>query len=408
MLFQAPSLDGQELEVIDSIKEVRRRLQHLLYEPPRWQGLLRRSVAAGNIRASTGIEGHHVSHDDATAAVDGTEPFEATGHDWEAVRGYRDAMDYIIQLVSDPHFTYSDGVIRSIHYMMMKHDRGCLPGLYRPDPIFVGAYEGPDPEIAPDLVRELIMFLNDPADNAPVLVRAAMAHLNLLMIHPFKDGNGRMSRALQTLVLGRDGPLDPRFSSIEEYLGRNTPAYYQVLAEVGGTRWSPDRDARPWIRFVLTAHHCQVHLMAWRVEEADRLWGSSIAPGPTQACTRETWDLCTTPRWDTGSADTITSPTPMSANGWRLPTSPDWYGSDSSVRWENDGAAITWRESGYPDRVRRGVPGYPIRSGVRSSARGAGEHECWRDGGERSGFRIQVLWLRGCWENGENGWPAVR
>ena len=273
MLFQAPSLDGQELEVIDSINEVRRRLQHLLYEPPRWQGLLRRSVAAGNIRASTGIEGHHVSHDDAAAAVDGTEPFEATGHDWEAVRGYRDAMDYIIQLVSDPHFTYSDGVIRSIHYMMMKHDRGCLPGLYRPGSIFVGAYEGPDPEIAPDLVRELIMFLNDPADNAPVLVRAAMAHLNLLMIHPFKDGNGRMSRALQTLVLGRDGPLDPRFSSIEEYLGRNTPAYYQVLAEVGGTRWSPDRDARPWIRFVLTAHHCQVHLMAWRVEEADRLWG---------------------------------------------------------------------------------------------------------------------------------------
>ena len=274
MLFQAPMVGDQELEVIDSINAVRRRLQHLLYEPRRWHGLLRRLVAAGNIRASTGIEGHHVSHDDATAAVDGTEPFEATGSDWKAVGGYRDAMGYITRLAEDPHFTYSDGLIRSIHYMMMKHDPRCLPGFYRPGPIFVGIYEGPDSEEAPHLVGELMRFLNDPDDNAPVLVLAAMSHLNLLMIHPFKDGNGRMSRALQTLVLGRDGTLDPRFSSIEEYLGHNTPAYYRVLADVGGSHWSPERDTRPWIRFVLTAHHHQAHRMAWRVEEADRVWES--------------------------------------------------------------------------------------------------------------------------------------
>ena len=272
MLFQASALDDLELEVIDSVEDIRLRLQHLLYEPRRRHGLLRRSLAAGNIRASTGIEGHHVSHDDATAAVDGADPFEATGTDWEAVRGYRDAMTYIMQLSEDRHFTYSDGLIRSIHYMMMKHDPGCRPGLYRSGPIFVGVYEGPDSEVAPDLVRELMRSLNDPRDTTPALVRAAMAHLNLLMIHPFKDGNGRMSRALQTLVLGRDGTLDPRFSSIEEYLGYNTLAYYQVLAEVGGSLWSPEQDTRPWLRFALRAHHHQAHLMAWRVEEADRVW----------------------------------------------------------------------------------------------------------------------------------------
>ena len=54
-----------------------------------------------------------------------------------------------------------------------------------------------------------------------------MAHLNLVMIHPFEDGNGRMSRALQSLVLARDHIVAPEFASIEEYLGRNTPAYYQ-------------------------------------------------------------------------------------------------------------------------------------------------------------------------------------
>ena len=209
--------------MIDSISEVRRRLQRMLYEPRRWHGLLRRTVAAGTIRASTGIEGHHVSHD-AAAAVDATEPFEAAGKDWKAVRCYRDAMDYVVQLSEDPHFTYSDGLIRSVHYMMMRHDAQCLPGLYRPGPIFVGDYEGPGSDLVPALVRELMASLNDPADGPPVLVMAAMAHLNLLMVHPFKEGNGRMSRALQTLVRGRDRTLDSPFSSIEEYLGYNTPS----------------------------------------------------------------------------------------------------------------------------------------------------------------------------------------
>ena len=272
MLFQTPRLDGRELDVIESIDRVRRVLGHLLYEPRRWHGLLRRLVAAGNVRASTGIEGHHVSHDDATAAVDGAEPFEATGDDWKAVRGYQDAMDFILQLAGDPHFSYNGSLLRSIHYTMMKHDPACSPGRYRHGEIFVGEYEGPDAEAVPGLVGELASELNSGTDRGNVLVRAAMAHLNLLMIHPFRDGNGRMSRALQSLVLGRDGTLDPRFSSIEEYLGHNTPAYYQVLAVVGGTGRDPARDARPWIRFVLTAHHHQAHRMAWRVEEADRVW----------------------------------------------------------------------------------------------------------------------------------------
>ncbi len=272
MLFQAPPLDDREREVMASIDELERHLRHLLYDPLRWHGLLRRSVAAGNIRASTGIEGHHVSHDDATAALDEAEPFEAAGDDWRAIKGYRDAVEYIAQLARDPHFAYSDGLLRSIHYLMMRHDRSSLPGLYRPGAIFVGDYEGPDSDVAPALVAELVESLNDRDEATPTLIRAAMAHLNLLMIHPFKDGNGRMSRALHTLVLGRDGTLDPGFSSIEEYLGHNTQTYFGVLAEVGGTRWQPECDVRPWIRFTLTAHHNQVHRMKWGVEEANRIW----------------------------------------------------------------------------------------------------------------------------------------
>jgi Fic family protein len=66
-----------------------------------------------------------------------------------------------------------------------------------------------------------------------------------------------MARALQTLVLTRERIAAPVFSSIEEYLGRNTQAYYDILAEVGAGSWNPHRNARPWIRFCLTAHYRQ-------------------------------------------------------------------------------------------------------------------------------------------------------
>ena len=274
MLFQAPVLDNTELKVIGAIDGVRHRLRHQLYEPRRWGGLLRRFLEADSIRASTGIEGHHVSRDDAVASVDGAERFEASDADWEALIGYRDAMGYVIQISDDPHFCYSDGLIRSIHYMMMRHDRDILPGLYRPGPIYVGGYEGPSGQMVPGLMRELAERLNDAGDESPPIVRAGMAHFNLLMIHPFKDGNGRMARSLHTLVMGRHGTLDPRFSSIDEYLGANTTGYYRVLAEVGGTGWAPERNTRAWIRFVLRAHYQQAHLMEWRIEESDRVWAT--------------------------------------------------------------------------------------------------------------------------------------
>jgi len=55
-------------------------------------------------------------------------------------------------------------------------------------------------------------------------------------------------------------------------LGANTAAYYRVLAEVGGGTWQPDRDARPWLRFVLTAHYRQAHTLVVRADEAERRW----------------------------------------------------------------------------------------------------------------------------------------
>jgi Fic family protein len=145
-----------------------------------------------------------------------------------------------------------------------------------PDDPTIAAYTAPDAESVPELTEELVEWLNEGDLDAPVLVRAAMAHLNLVAIHPWADGNGRMSRALQTLILAREGIVAPEFSSIEEWLGRarNTYRYYDVLAKVGGRVWTPDRDTRAWVRFCLRAHHQQAQTVERKVETTRTVWSA--------------------------------------------------------------------------------------------------------------------------------------
>ena len=279
MLFHIPPLDEQEADVCARVDELRRALRGQVSEARRWTGLLRRVASARAIQGSNSIEGLNVSLDDAVAAVGGGEPLDATEAVWAAIRGYREAMTFVLQLADDPHFAYDASLIKGLHYMMMQYDLDKRPGRWRPGATYVRSeptqeivYEGPDAIEIPGLMEELVAELrgHDPA--VPAVVRGAMAHLNLVMIYPFRDGNGRMARALQTLVLAREGMLEPAFVSIEEYLGRNTDAYYAVLAEVGGGVWQPQRDARPWIRFVLTAHYRQARTLLRRADEAERRW----------------------------------------------------------------------------------------------------------------------------------------
>lgn len=220
-----------------------------------------------------------MSLDDTIAVAEGEVPLEPNSETWAAVRGYQAAMTYVLQLADDPHFSYSADLLRSLHFMMLQYKLAKNPGRWRLGPIFVHyeerqevVYEGPNAESIPTLIQELVAELNGASAAEPSVVRGAMAHLNLVMIHPYSDGNGRMARCLQTLVLARGGVLAAPFSSIEEYLGRNTRAYYDVLAEVGGGSWSPQRDARSWLRFCLTAHFRQATTVLRRSQELERLW----------------------------------------------------------------------------------------------------------------------------------------
>ena len=278
VLYRIPRLHAPERKVLDDIAAVRDQLKSRIGVPRRWVGVLRRNTLARAIRGSNSIEGFNVTADDAIAAAEGEEPLQAEREAWLAVTGYRNAMTYVLQLASDPHFSYNEGFIRSLHYMMLLHDLSKHPGLWRLGPIYIRderrgeiVFEGPEAETVPRLIAEFVADLNSGSDAAGI-IRGAMSHLNLVMIHPFSDGNGRMARCLQTLVLAREGILEPQFCSIEEYLGNNTPEYYDVLAAVGRGSWSPKNDARPWIRFCLTAHYRQAQIILRRTTELNRLW----------------------------------------------------------------------------------------------------------------------------------------
>jgi Fic family protein len=216
--------------------------------------------------------------DDAVAAIEGEELAGAAIADANAVSGYRRAMTYVIGLSGDRHFAYGADLLRSLHFMMTEHVFEAWPGRYRPGLVWVRdesggeqVYEAPDESLVPDLVEELAADLNGDSP-APAIVRAAMAHLNLVMIHPFRDGNGRMSRCLQTLVLAREQILTQELSSIEEYLGRNSSRYYDVLAKVGQGFWNPGNDALPWVRFCLEAHYVQAESVLRRLRESSQMW----------------------------------------------------------------------------------------------------------------------------------------
>jgi Fic family protein len=278
VIYTAPSLTSEDDTVLGEIHQMRKDLRHVLRTPRRWQGGLRRSALARAIQGSNSIEGYQVAEDDAAAAVDGEEPLSADDKTFLEIQGYRQALGYVLARRGEDYASFDVTEIRAMHYMMLSHDQAKSPGQYRTGPIYVRderrdevVYEGPDAAVVPALMDALIESLHTGFGIDPV-VRSAMAHLNLVMIHPFRDGNGRMARALATSVLTRSDIGEPEFSSIEEWLGANTEDYYSVLAHTGHGHWQPRDDAHLWLTFNLRAHHMQAQTVARRVEEAGRTW----------------------------------------------------------------------------------------------------------------------------------------
>jgi Fic family protein len=279
-LYAVPALTGEDQAVLGEIHQMRKEMRHVLRTPRRWEGGLRRSALAKAVQGSNSIEGYNVAEDDALAALDDEEPLSADEKTFAEIKGYQRAMDYVLAVGSDPLAAYDVTELRAMHFMLLQHEPSKSPGRFRKAPVYVHnddteqqVYEGPDFALVPDLVEALVQSLRSDHGSDPV-VRSAMAHLNLVMIHPFRDGNGRMARALATLVLTRSDIGEPAFSSIEEWLGAkaNTLDYYAVLGHTGHGTWSPRPDAQLWLSFCLRAHHMQAQTVGRRFIDAGRYW----------------------------------------------------------------------------------------------------------------------------------------
>jgi Fic family protein len=274
MLYTYNQLDHAEQAVLARIETLQRDLRHLVVQTPRrWTGLLARMTRAKALRASNSIEDINVSQEDALAAVDGEDPVEARRSDWRAVQGYQQAMTYILQRCRDHDFSFSVDSILALHFMISQSDLDANPGNFRRGWVGVRntrtgeiVHEGIDREQLEARIDDLVSYLNAPA-MPHVIVKAAMAHLNLTLLHPFSDGNGRTARCLQTAVLCNHGMAAQEFSSIEEYIGRNQSEYYEVLAAAGGGGFHPERGAKPWIRFCLKGHYMQLQTLLRRNQE---------------------------------------------------------------------------------------------------------------------------------------------
>lgn len=195
-----------------------------------------------------------------------------------AVACYARAMEHVGVMAGDPGFHWFDRVILDLHFDACFFQRDKSPGRWRTGPIGVTGgngrliYQAPDAEDVSSLMSEVIDWLESGDLDKHVVVEAAMAHLHVVSVHPFRDGNGRISRIVQSLVLAREGLLAPEFASIEEYLGEHTPDYYRVLQDVQGGRYQPKRDATAWISFCVQAHLAQARRRIEQIQQAAARW----------------------------------------------------------------------------------------------------------------------------------------
>lgn len=154
------------------------------------------------------------------------------------VSNYVAAMKYGLQRMADG-FPLSLRLIREIHEALLSKGRGAdkSPGEFRRSQNWIGGtrpgtarFVPPPPEYVPDCMGELEKYLHAP--HTPVLVKAALAHVQFETIHPFLDGNGRVGRLLITFLLCSAGALSQPLLYLSLFLKRNRSTYYDLLQRV--------------------------------------------------------------------------------------------------------------------------------------------------------------------------------
>lgn len=210
---------------------------------PIWQTRLQKEALIRQAHHTTRIEGAQLTIEQVRDLVD-DKPVVARERDIQEVRNYLKVAAFIDEVYSDPDMEFDLCTIRHIHYLTLAGvEGGYEVGEFRKIQNYVlnskteeVVYTPPPASEVPILMLELVDWLrSDKASQLSPLLKAGVAHYQLVAIHPFLDGNGRTARALANLILYHAGYDIKRFFSLEEYYDTNPADYYEALQSVRTT-----------------------------------------------------------------------------------------------------------------------------------------------------------------------------
>lgn len=218
---------------------------------PYYEKQFRQDALIRTVHYGTHIEGNELNLDQAEKVLAGQDVV-ARDRDIQEVINYRKAMEYISECkVQSAKCKVEEDIIKKLHKITVNKilpDEKC--GEYRGTQVVIKnnqtgqvSFRPPEAEMVSPQIQDLLAFVNstESQDIHPVL-KSGIVHYELVRIHPFLDGNGRMARALSTLILFLEGYDIRKFFSLEEYFDRNAQEYYSALQSVekeGGdlTKW---------------------------------------------------------------------------------------------------------------------------------------------------------------------------
>ena len=269
--------DGQALRAhAEELDRWRTRLDYRGPIPRAWAGRLRRDLEAEAIAASTSMEGVAVTLEEVHRILAGDRPSQTREEDAALVRGYRDAMSFVLRRADDASFRWDRELLIGLHDRVLAGNWGEGAGRFRTGPAFVVdgrsrelVFQPPPAEAVPDLVDAACSAMQDGLEH-PAL-SAAWIHAALAAIHPFRDGNGRASRVVASLAMYRGGFKVPEFTSLEEWWGRHLSDYYGAFRCLGGT-FDAAADVTPFVRAHVEAQLHQVRALDLRERVEGKIW----------------------------------------------------------------------------------------------------------------------------------------
>lgn len=268
------------IAMIDEFKGAWRALGRLA---PDRLSALRRVATIESIGSSTRIEGSRLSDREVEHLLSNLQLSTLATRDEQEVAGYADLMGLVFSSWQDIPFT--ENHIRQLHQILLRHCEKDARhrGHYKTAPNSVAAFDENGVEVGvvfqtatpfdtPRLMTELVDWVNRESEVArlhPLLI-IAVGVVVFLEIHPFQDGNGRLSRALTTLLLLQAGYSYVPYSSLESVIEQNKEAYYLALRRTQGTIRTESPDWQPWLAFFLRSLAEQVRRLE-RTTERERV-----------------------------------------------------------------------------------------------------------------------------------------